>query len=244
MLVAVPLQIGVICCGGLSPLTEDGCVSGRQMPCSCDGGTGVSVCNPSGAFDGCRCPPVGDATPVPAPVDAEAEAGPPLPDFQIADPNECFVKENVLYVVAEVGSIGYPVHPESPNPALSKLFDFSAGGPVQADGTVDFFIEPSGYKYGGLKHYVFTLRNLKQTMKVGTIYEDTVDPDDDKTPKPAQEVFGGCLQGETQTGRFIFHELVRQPDFRPTKLTVAFERRCGPFKPALRGCVHWDEANK
>lgn len=232
-------------CGGLAQVSDDGtCIEGRQIPCACDGGAGVATCGSDGGFASCWCGKVDENVP-PPPVEASVDAPPPLPPFDIENPKECLAndKENVLYVVAEAGAGGYPVFPESPNPALVKVMLFTMKISPDGDRAVQFFLEPSGYKYGFSQEYLFSLRNLHVPLASGVIYEDTIEPSDFTTPKPIQRVFGLCPNGSNPTGRFVFQQLEYTPALKPTRFTVAFERRCGPFKPALRGCVHYDQAN-
>lgn len=186
-----------------------------------------------------------DSAAPPPPPDAAVDAPdpPPLPPFDLLDPKECLKKENVWYVVAEAGASGYPIVDESPNPGLSTVIRFSMTKAPTLDQTVQFFAEPSGFQYGGLRMFTFSLQNLKQAIVTGVVYDEAVSTDDLTTPKPSLSVFGSCGPSDAPTGRFVFHLLERKPDARASRFIVAYERRCGPFKPALRGCVHYDETN-
>lgn len=232
-------------CGGVaSDLTAD-CVQGRRTQCSCDGArSGFAVCGSDGRFGACVCRDEQADASSPSDASGGIDAGDAAPfAFDIEDPKPCEREENVLYVAADPGSLGYPAYPDSPNPALSTVLRITTQPRPEGDQGVEFYVEPSGYLYGGKKGYIFSLRNLNTAIATGVVYDGAVKVSDFTSLKPIEEVFGTCLQSQTATGRFIFHSLERKPNLAASRFLVAFERRCQPSPATIRGCVHFDEKN-
>ncbi|CAN5700500.1 hypothetical protein BH09MYX1_BH09MYX1_38910 [soil metagenome] len=240
----IGIVVVVAACGGAtSDLATTECVEGRRTQCACHAAAdGYAVCGADGAFGACHCPDPVDAGALPDAPPPDAAA----PPFDIEFPKECERKENTFYITAEPGSGGYPPYAESPNPGFSTVVRFHVGARPEGEAGVGFDAEPSGSLFGGPKVYIFSLRNLKTKLVTGVVYDNTVEDSDYLSSNPVEDVRFGCTFNEKRTGRFIFHSLewkTNVPDPRPARFLVAFERRCSPSKPAVRGCLHYDENN-
>lgn len=240
-------------CGGEVSSVETPCIDGRRISCSCGADKGYAQCTSGGVYSACQCAADASVEAAPDPtVDAAVDAPPPLPPLRHREPDgvpresqrehplrrrrngrwRLSVQRRFSEPRARQGHEGLDRRPRlHPSRAHRGLLHRAERLQVRWDEGVSLLAPqprrraPGGYRVRGCR---------------GELGFEVTQPH----PRGLRHLPTRLLSDRTlHLSRARLRGGPNVAAKRPSRFTVAFERRCGPFKPALRGCVHYDKAN-